>query len=151
MHNKLLELGFTDEEVRLFSTPMFKLSAQDRIKAVSVSEEINKRLILHEKETYVRPQRKRTAYGISDHITDDGSNIWHPNANGHIGSKSKFRAETKARGGVEVGNELEGVALSDEYALTTDKYDKQIITNQIDRVFAQVERGDLNLVGGLHE
>lgn len=147
----LKELGFTEEEQRLYSTPMAKLTPEERKKAVEVAQRVLVAKQEREKATYVRKPRLRVHYGISDHAVEGGDNIWHPNANTHIGSKSQFRAETKARGGVEVGNELEGIAMSDDYQLDVNMQDKQIIINQIDKVMAQVERGDIHLAAGIHE
>lgn len=38
-------------------------------------------------------------------ITDEMPETWHPIANKYYTSKAKFRDETRARGGTEVGNE----------------------------------------------
>jgi hypothetical protein len=65
---------------------MAKLTPQERVLAVEVTLRVKLAKQEHERANYVRRQRVRLPYGISDHAVDDGGNIWHPNANKFIGS-----------------------------------------------------------------
>lgn len=138
----LIALGFSPEEVAIFATPMQEWGKRgiSYPQAMEITDRVQASLRLKEAENYHRENRHRAGFSISDHALADGDNLWHPNAKGFFGSKSKFRAETRARGGEEVGNDYKPQAASDEYDLKPTVKQKEIVRDRLDNVMRGIDQ-----------
>jgi len=146
---EILALGFTEAEATLLTTPFRKIPAAQVPQVLALTERLRETAKAKVDAEYTPTPRNWTGFNISDHAEGSGGNLWHPAANSYVGSKSKFRAETRARGLNEVGNEYAKVAQSDDYHLPKTQESIAAQRVAVDKAMRFVDRNSASLVPGV--